>query len=133
MATVYLFFYRAMKAQKFNRDGLPYKGWFQPYCAWYGLICMSAVVCCYGYAIYLPGSFTVGNFFIYYLMLFVVLILCVGWKLIKRTKLIPALEVDLIWEAPAIDAYEATLLDDDNGLWDSLKTWLKHKKEHHSA
>ncbi|CAD0010623.1 unnamed protein product [Aureobasidium pullulans] len=40
MCTVYLFFYRALKVQGISRDTLPYKGWWQPYCAWFGLATM---------------------------------------------------------------------------------------------
>ncbi|KKY21631.1 putative amino acid permease [Phaeomoniella chlamydospora] len=133
MCLVYIFFHRAMQAQNFSRDTLPYKGYFQPYSAWAGLIFMIFVVCCYGYAIFLPGSFSVGDFFIYYLMVFVCIVLYLGWKFIKKTKVIPALEVDLIWEAPAIDAYEVALAeeeDDDNsdgGLWDEVRRWRRTK------
>lgn len=133
MAVVYLFFFRAMKAQGFDRNQLPYKGWFQPFSAWYGLICMSTVVCCYGYAIYLPGNFTVGDFFIYYCMIFVCVILFLGWKIIKRTKLIPADQVDLIWEAPAIDAYEATLVDDELSLLEWVRQVFGRRKSEHNA
>lgn len=128
MCMVYLFFYRAMKVQGFDRNSLPYKGWWQPYTAWFGLISMTFVVCTYGYTIFLPGQFNVGNFFIYYLMLFVCIILFLGWKLIKRTKYIPADQVDLVWEAPLIDAYEATLVDEDLGLWHELKMMMGIKK-----
>lgn len=134
MAIVYLFFYRAMKAQGFDRSKLPYKGWLQPFCGWFGLITMFIVLCCYGYAIYLPGNFTVGDFFIYYLMVFVNIIIYVGWKLYKKTRIIPAKEVDLIWEAPAIDAYEATLVEEnDDNLWGAVKKLLKLKKTEHIA
>ncbi|KIX08187.1 uncharacterized protein Z518_02843 [Rhinocladiella mackenziei CBS 650.93] len=129
MALVYLFFYRAMKAQGFDRDRLPYKGWFQPFCAWYGLISMTFVVFCYGYAIFLPGAFDVGDFFIYYCMIIVCVVLYISWKLFKRTKVIPAREVDLVWEAPTIDAYEASLVDQDIGLWTELRKMLRLRKK----
>jgi amino acid permease len=32
MCIIYLFFYRALKAQGIDRSTLPYIGWFQPYC-----------------------------------------------------------------------------------------------------
>lgn len=124
MCIVYIFFHRATKAQGFDRTKLPYKGWWQPYTAWFGLIGMILIVGAYGYTTFLPGNWDIGNFFIYYLMVFVCIILFVGWKLIKRTKYIPAHKVDLIWEAPLIDAYEATLVDEDLGLWHGLKTMV---------
>jgi len=55
MCTIYLFFYRALKAQGFNRKDLPYIGWAQPYCAWFGLGAMIFTVSVYGYTCFVPG------------------------------------------------------------------------------
>lgn len=55
MCWIYLYFYRALKAQGFDRKDLPYIGWAQPYCAWFGLGTMVFTVSCYGYATFLPG------------------------------------------------------------------------------
>ncbi len=126
MCIVYLYFYRAVKAQNFDRDRLPYKGWLQPFSAWYGMISMSVIVACYGYYVFLPGSWDVGNFFIYYLMLFVCIFLYVGWKPVKRTKVVPARDVDLVWEAPSVDAYEATLVP-ETGFWQNSVKRLRSK------
>ena len=133
MCIVYLYFFRAMKAQNFDRNRLPYKGYMQPFCAWFGIITITCVVFCYGYAIFLPGSFTVGDFFIYYLMIFVAVILYLGWKVVKKTKIIPAKDVDLIWDAPIIDAYEDALEEEHVGLWRDVgnmfgKCFMKRKK-----
>jgi amino acid transporter len=55
MCIIYLCFYRALKAQSFNRKDLPYIGWARPYCAYFGLAIMIFTVTCYGYATFLPG------------------------------------------------------------------------------
>lgn len=55
MCTIYIFFYRALKAQGIDRSTLPYVGWLQPYCAWAGLVAMALTVACYGYTTFLPG------------------------------------------------------------------------------
>lgn len=47
-------------------------------------------------------------------------ILFFGWKLIKRTKIVKPLEVDLVWERPTVDAYEATFLDPPVGFWTEM-------------
>ena len=124
MCIVYIFFYRATVVQGFDRNRLPYKGYLQPFCAWLGLISMTCVVCCYGYGIFLPGNFTVGDFFIYYLMIFVAIGIYGFWKIFKKTKLVPAKEVDLIWEAPIIDAYEERLVEEDEPIWSEIKRRL---------
>jgi len=55
MCIIYIFFYRALKAQGVDRQTLPYVGWWQPYCAWVGLAVMIFTVVCYGYTTFLPG------------------------------------------------------------------------------
>jgi amino acid transporter len=118
MCVTYLCFYRACKAQGFDRNTLPYTGWFQPYCGWIGLIWMVFVVSTYGYSSFKPWS--VENFFIYYTMVIVAPVLYIFWKVVKKTKIVPALEVDLIWEAPIIDLYERSIVEAPVGFWTEM-------------
>src|SRR5437899_2397774 len=106
MCTIYIYFYRALKAQGYDRNSLPYIGWGQPYVAWLGLILMSITLGIYGYTTFY--AFDVGTFFTYYAMCFVCIILYAGFKIIKRSKFVKPHEADLVWERPAIDAYEAS-------------------------
>lgn len=118
ICTTYLFFYRAMKAQGFDRNRLPYKGWFQPYSGYIGLGWMVFVVFTYGYSSFKPWS--VDSFFIYYTMLIAAPVLYLFWKVIKRTKVVPAAQVDLIWDAPTIDAYERNIVGAPVGFWTEI-------------
>ncbi|KAF3388771.1 General amino acid permease AGP2 [Penicillium rolfsii] len=120
ICVTYLFFYRALRAQNMDRRTLPYYGYFQPYSAWIGLIWMTCVVCCYGYSTFLPGKFTVGDFFTYYTMVLAAPVLFFGWKIFKRTKFVKATEADLIWDRPIIDAYEATFTEYSPGFWTEI-------------
>ncbi|KAI0163941.1 amino acid permease/ SLC12A domain-containing protein [Xylariaceae sp. FL1272] len=104
---VYLRFYYACKAQNLDRRSLPYYGWAQPYCGYVGLVFFTLVVTVYGYTVFLPGNFDVGTFFTYYLFVLLAPIFYFGWKLVKRTKVVPLVEVDLEWERPLVDAHEA--------------------------
>jgi len=115
MTTTYIFFYRAVKAQGIDRRTFPYRGWFQPYCAWIALTFMVCVVCCYGYACFLPWS--VDSFFSSYTMVLVAPVLFIFWKVVKRTKFVGPLEADLVWERPTIDAYEESFLSPPIGFW----------------
>ncbi|KAF2014106.1 general amino acid permease-like protein AGP2 [Aaosphaeria arxii CBS 175.79] len=124
----YLAFYRATKAQNFDRNALPYTGWFQPYCAWIGLIWEIGMVCCYGYSVFLPGMWTVQDFFFSYTMVFLYPILYFGWKLLKRTKIVPAHQVDLVWDAPLIDAYEASFITPPIGFWTEMAQLIGFKR-----
>ncbi|KAJ6037985.1 hypothetical protein N7499_003348 [Penicillium canescens] len=131
ICVTYLFFYRALRAQNMDRRALPYYGYFQPYSAWIGLIWMTCVVCCYGYSTFIPGKFTVGDFFTYYTMVLASPVLFFGWKLFKRTKFIKAHEADLIWDRPVIDAYEATFTEYTPGFWTEILQMfgLRRKKQ----
>ena len=115
MCITYLRFYKATVAQGINRKEFPYYGYFQPYCAWIGLVCEILVVIFFGYSSFRPPSVT--TFFSYYTMLIVAPILYFGWKLLKRTKVVPLSEVDLMWERPIVDAYEATFVSEPVGFW----------------
>ncbi|KAF2487823.1 amino acid permease/ SLC12A domain-containing protein [Neohortaea acidophila] len=115
MCVTYLRFYAACKAQGLDRRSLPYYGYFQPYAAWIALVWMVVIVLCYGYYSFDPWN--VQDFFIYYAMIIVAVVLFAGWKLIKKTKWLSAHEIDLVWERPTIDAYEATFIDEPVSFW----------------
>ncbi|KKK19322.1 hypothetical protein P175DRAFT_0228768 [Aspergillus ochraceoroseus IBT 24754] len=127
MAITYLCFYRACNAQRFDRNQLPYKGWFQPYSAYIGLAWMVCVVLCYGYSAFKPWR--VDSFFTYYTMVIVAPVLFVGWKLLKRTKWRSPYEVDLIWQAPEITAYEEELSvhEPPVGFWQEMLGSLRRR------
>ncbi|KAI1608131.1 AAT family amino acid transporter [Exophiala viscosa] len=128
MSITYLFFFRALKAQGIDRKSLPYVGWWQPYCGWIGLCGMVVTVTCYGYATFLPGYWDVGTFFSYYTMVLLAPITFTGWKLVKRTKFVPASQADLVWDKPIIDAYEAALIDEPTGFWREVAAMLGLRK-----
>lgn len=79
------------------------------------------MVCIQGYFVFLPGYWDVGTFFTYYTMIFACILFFVGWKVVKRTKFVPAATCDLVWDKPVIDAYEAAA-DPPLGLWEDI--WI---------
>lgn len=118
MCITYIHFHRALAAQGISRSTLPYRGYFQPYCAWIGLCAMIFTVTVYGYEIFVPGRWKTGDFFSYYTMLFVCPMLYTGWKLTHReNKLVRAENADLQWDKKAIDDYEATCVERQVGFW----------------
>ncbi|KAF1991754.1 hypothetical protein K402DRAFT_409351 [Aulographum hederae CBS 113979] len=119
MGITYTFFFRACKAQGLDRKSLPYYGWFQPWCNYYGLTFCSIIVIIQGYTVFLPGKWDVGTFFTYYTMIFVCIVLFVGWKVVKKTKFVKPMEADLVWEAPIIDRYEASI-EPPLGMWEDV-------------
>jgi len=126
MCVTYIFFYNACKAQGVDRKSFPYTGWFQPYCAYIGLVWETVVVLCFGYSSISP--FSVDGFFSSYVMVGVFPILFVFWKLVKRTKFVRPKEADLVWEAPIVDAYEASFLSPPVGFWTEMIQLLGFKR-----
>lgn len=115
MCITYLNFYGACKAQGIDRNTLPYVGYFQPYCAWIGIVTLTVILLFYGYTAFAPWS--VEAFFQNYTMQIVAPILYFGWKFIKKTRILQPKELDLVWEAPLLDAYEATFTEPPPGFW----------------
>jgi yeast amino acid transporter len=72
---------------------------------------MSITTIIYGYTVFLPGYWDTGTFFSFYTMVFACILFYVGWKVVKKTKLVKPHEADLIWERPLIDAYEAAYVE----------------------
>ncbi|OBW66882.1 MAG: UBC-like protein [Aureobasidium pullulans] len=126
MTTTYIFFWRALKAQGVDRKLLPYCGWFQPWSAYIGLAWMIMIVTCYGYTSFAPWS--TSNFFIYYTMLLLGVVTFTFWKVFKRTTMVRPHTADLVWERPAIDAYEASFLDPPNSFWNEMLGPLRKNK-----
>lgn len=61
-------------------------------------------------------------------MCFVCPLLYAFWKLFKRTRYIQPSEVDLIWEKPTIDKYEASFSEVPMGFWEEVKQMAGFKK-----
>ncbi|VTO83170.1 unnamed protein product [Fusarium graminearum] len=120
MNITFIFYYRACKAQGIDRKTMPYFGYFQPYCAWIALILHTIVCYTYGYTSLAP--FNAKNFFSNYTMQIIAPFSYLGWKLIHRTKIVKPEECDLVWERPAIDAYEerAMIVDPPTGFWEEI-------------
>ncbi|KAE8154873.1 amino acid permease/ SLC12A domain-containing protein [Aspergillus avenaceus] len=114
----YLRFYRACQVQGVNRGDFPFVGRFQPYCAYIGLAAVLLVTIFYGYAAFDPWS--VEAFFQNYTMQLVAPVLYLGWKLVKRTRILSAKEIDLVWDRPVVDAYEAQFTDPTPGFWTEM-------------
>ncbi|KAL4878469.1 amino acid permease/ SLC12A domain-containing protein [Aspergillus karnatakaensis] len=133
ITVTYLCFYRATKAQGFDRSTLPYCGWFQPWSGILGFAWMFTVVMVFGYESFTPWN--LDSFFTNYTMVLLAPVLYIGWKLVKRTKFVRPHEADLIWEAPEITRYEEelALIEAPTGFWEEVLgplwwgKWLKKR------
>lgn len=106
MCFTYLKFKKALEVQGIDRNTLPYKSWWQPFSAWYGLIGTFVMAFVGGYTVFLPGSWDVTSFIFSYAMIGVFPVLFLGWKIIKRTKWMKPEEVNLTQDMDDIDDYE---------------------------
>ena len=111
----YLQFHKACKVQGVDRSKLPYCGRFQPYCGWIALVWMILILILQDYTALYPWS--TMEFFIHYAMVIFAVCLFFGWKLLKKTRFVRPCEMDLVWEGPAIDAYEASFQHPPIGFW----------------
>ncbi|XXG99668.1 hypothetical protein Hte_006009 [Hypoxylon texense] len=105
MCVTYICFHRALKAQGISRDSLPYKGFLQPYAAYYALLATFVMTFVGGYTVFLPGNWNVPTFLFSYTMIGVCPILFISWKLIHRTKFHRPQDVDLLRDVVAIEDY----------------------------
>ncbi|CUM68250.1 uncharacterized protein PRCAT00005971001 [Priceomyces carsonii] len=103
---VYVFFYRAVKAQGLDRDSFPFKSWYQPWLAIIGGGSAFVMIFINTYTIFLPGLWDVKSFLFSYLMLFIDAAIFIGYKIIKRTKWRKASEVDLQTGLKEVDLHE---------------------------
>ena len=90
----HLCFMRALKAQNIDRDTLPYKSWGGSGLAIYGLTFCGIITITQGFTAFVPWD--TESFFIAYISLILFVVLYVGHKLVKRTKLINPAEADLL-------------------------------------
>ncbi|KAL4794099.1 amino acid permease/ SLC12A domain-containing protein [Aspergillus venezuelensis] len=126
----YVHFFRACKVQGIDRKSFPYYGYFQPYAAWVGLVYVVLVVLGYGYSSFTPWD--AGTFFSYYGMAIFAVAVYAAAKLIMRSSIVPPENVDLVWERPTIDAYEAVSEETAVGFWREIWMMVRMRKGNHT-
>ncbi|CAK3925356.1 proline-specific permease [Lecanosticta acicola] len=93
---VYLRFYYAMKKQGISRERLPWKGMFQPYLAWIGLVAFALLLLTGGYTTFIHGHWSTETFVSSYINIPIILTLYFGYKLIRKTRIVPLMEVPIM-------------------------------------
>ena len=91
----YLHFYAALKRQGIDRKTLPYRGYFQPYAAYYAVVMTFIVTLLLGYTVFINGQWDVTTFCTSYLMIPFFVVAFVFWKVFKRTHYVRPGEADL--------------------------------------
>ncbi|KAF1989425.1 putative general amino acid permease [Aulographum hederae CBS 113979] len=105
MCWTFIRFKKACDAQGLSRDSLPYKGFLQPYAAYYGLVGTFIMTFVGGYTVFLPGFWDIPTFFFSYTMIGIFPILYFGYKFIMKSKIKSPEEVDLYEDLDEIEEY----------------------------
>ncbi|CCK68574.1 Agp2p KNAG_0B01270 [Huiozyma naganishii CBS 8797] len=71
LCIIYLHFRRAYLLQQDNLPGLPFKSWWQPWTAIFGMSCSVAMILIQGYTVFFPKLWKARDFLFYYLMVFI--------------------------------------------------------------
>lgn len=116
ICVTYLRFYYGLRANGIPRDSIPWKAPFQPFLAIFA-ICFCGIVAIFnGYDCFFPGNFSAKSFLPPYIDIPIFLGLLLGYKLIKRTKVVKLQEMDL-WSGKAeIDRLEWPVRQPKNWL-----------------
>ena len=91
----YLRFFYGCKAQGIDRNELPYKAPFQPYMSWCSLFLFILLLLTSGYSTFITGHWSTETFVSAYFNIPFVLVLYVGYKVVKRTKIVPLTEIPI--------------------------------------
>ncbi|KAL1404843.1 hypothetical protein Q8F55_008454 [Vanrija albida] len=111
----YTRFMKACKLQGVDRKKFVFRGYGQPYMAWFCFVFFTIVLVFNGFAAFIP-TFNVSDFFASYVTVPVVLISFVGWKIAKKTKM-PRLE-DIDLSAGPKEALVGTRYDPNSPEYD---------------
>jgi yeast amino acid transporter len=91
----YLHFHEALRKQGIDRNTLPYKGYFQPYAAWYALCGSFIMILILGYNVFIEGNWDITSFFTDYTMVGFFIMAYAFWKIFWRTKYVRPGTADL--------------------------------------
>jgi amino acid transporter len=129
---VYIGWYRALKAQNFDRKSLPYYCNFAPYTAWFGLIFGCLIILFLGFDSFSP--FSIQSFITTYFGIAWAAFMFTLWKVLKKTKFADPAAVDIyhgkaevdaecaIWEHGGLEENEKNRLAEMNVM---RRTWEK--------
>ncbi|KAF2842262.1 amino acid transporter-like protein [Patellaria atrata CBS 101060] len=96
---------KACEAQGLDRNTLPYKAFWMPFAAYYGLTGTFIMTFVGGYTVFLDDNWDVPTFLFSYMMVFIFPVLFIGWKLVKKTKWVKPEEADLYTGVEEIEEY----------------------------
>lgn len=88
-------YHKACKIQGFDRNTLAFKAPLQPYLSYASCIMTCIVIFFNGYYLFLRDSWSSADFVVNYIAVVIFFLTWAGWKIVKKTKLVPLELVDL--------------------------------------
>lgn len=95
IGVTHLRFRKGWVAQGNRIEDLPFRALWYPYGTWFVVLLNTFLVFIAGYSVFVDGFHTV-DFVINYVVVAVFVVLFVGWKVVKRTEMVPLMEMDLV-------------------------------------
>ncbi|EKM50101.1 uncharacterized protein PHACADRAFT_264640 [Phanerochaete carnosa HHB-10118-sp] len=117
MNITYIFFYRGMKAQGFDRRKLVYNSKLQPYLAYWGIFWTALFILINGYSVF--WNFNASGFLTAYINIPIFFGLYFGWKIYKRTKFWRPDEMDFVTGIPTLEETEIPEVPPRN-IWEKI-------------
>ncbi|KAK3659098.1 hypothetical protein LTR56_001535 [Elasticomyces elasticus] len=114
IGVVHYRFRKAWVAQGNRVEDLPFKAMLYPYGTIFVIFLNTFLTFIAGYSVFV-GGFHPVDFVINYIVVAVFTVLYVGWKIIKRTKVVPLMEVDLVTGRREGLAYHAEMEEEQKG------------------
>lgn len=105
----YLHFYASLRSQGIDRNTLPYKGFLQPYAAYYAIFGTFIMALVLGYTVFISGHWDTTSFFTSYTMVGFFPTAVLFWKIVRCTKYVwpGTADTKLGSTKDDIDTYEA--------------------------
>lgn len=95
ICVTYLRFYHGLERNGISRTSLPWKAPLQPFLAYFGICFCSVIAFFNGFDAFFPGRFSAKSFVPPYIDIPIFLALVLGYKFVKKTKLVELGDMDL--------------------------------------
>lgn len=95
IGVTHLRFRKGWVAQGRRVEDLPFRALWFPYGTWFVVLLNTCLVFIAGYSVFVDG-FHVVDFVVNYVVVAVFVVLFMGWKIVKRTKMVDVMEMDFV-------------------------------------
>ncbi|EXJ81796.1 hypothetical protein A1O1_07861 [Capronia coronata CBS 617.96] len=110
MLVANLRFHAGLRAQGIDANTvLPFRSRFTPWGNWIALFGVGIILLTNGYGVFIHGYWSFQNFFTAYFTIVFFLVVYLGWKVVKRTSFVKAVDMDFCTGLAEVEKHEASL------------------------